>query len=420
MYQYKVKVFKFGGASVKDAKSIINVAKILKSEGYSAVFLVISAMGKMTNAFEEEVQSYLSNSKDLAEKLAYIKNYHEAIITDLFEKSHPIFDEINLMFLEISQFFIQNKNTNYDYVYDQIVCYGELFSTKIISNYLNNNGISNSWYDARQLIKTNADFRNAIIDWEETCKNIQQLNTTNNLSISQGFIGGVSKSISTTLGREGSDYSAAIFAYCLNAESLTIWKDVPGVLNADPRYFKEAQLLNQISYREILEMAFYGASVIHPKTIKPLENKNIPLYVRSFVNPKESGTIITKGIVISPSTSCYTIKNKQILLSIATKDFSFMIEHNISHIFQLFTKYKIKVNLIQNSAISFSVCIEDPYTQFKHLYKELSEHYNITFNLDVSLLSIRHFTTKDIRAIQSKHKVLLTQQTSKTVQFIVS
>lgn len=415
-----MRIFKFGGASIKDAKSIINVAKILKSEGYTDVFLVISAMGKITNAFEEVINSYHTNSDQLGVKLTYIKEYHEAILIDLFETSHPIFNEINLLFLEISQFFIQNKKPNYDYIYDQIVGYGELLSTKIISVYLNQVGIPNDWKDARKLIITNSNYRNASVDWEDTCVNIKQSLSPKKLCITQGFIAGDTNNNTTSLGREGSDYSAAIFAYCLNAESLTIWKDVQGVLNADPRHFKKTQLLHQISYREALEMAFYGASVIHPKTIKPLENKNIPLFVRSFANPKESGTIITKGVAILPQIASYTIKDKQILLSISTKDFSFMIEDNISHIFKLFTENRITVNLIQNSAISFSVCIEDSYGQFNKLHQELVQHYDLDFKTDVSLLSIRHFSQKIIQDILSKNTVLLKQQTNTTVQFIIA
>lgn len=414
-----MKVFKFGGASVKDAKSIINVAKILKSEGYQDVFLVISAMGKMTNAFENLLMSYFKKTDDLSMHLKYIRDYHEHILLELFEPSHPIFEEINTYLLEISQFFIQNRNYNYDFIYDQIVIYGELFSTKILSSYLNEIGISNLWVDARQVITTDTNYRNANVYWEKTCQKIKQKIKTRQLHISQGFIGGTTNTQSTTLGREGSDYTAAIFTYCLSAESLTIWKDVQGVLNADPKHFKETELFEQISYREALEMAFYGASVIHPKTIKPLENKNIPLYVRSFTNPKKKGTIIKKGVDLIPNISSYTIKENQILVSISTKDFSFMIEHNISHIFELFTKFKIKVNLIQNSATSFSVCIEDPYLQFPFLHEVLENHYIIKQHKAVTLISIRHFSKEDIQQITSKNNILLSQRTDKTIQFII-
>lgn len=415
-----MKVFKFGGASVKDAKSVLNVVKILKSEGYKDTFLVISAMGKMTNAFEAIVRSYINDSKNLNEKIVFVRNYHQAILEELFLPNHPIYKEIELLFLEITRFFVHNKNKNYNFVYDQIVIYGELIATKIVSNCLNNSGIHTVWLDARQLIKTDSNYRNATVDWKATCSNIQNTVDTKTLYVTQGFIGGTSNEFSTSLGREGSDYSAAIITFCLDAISLTIWKDVPGVLNADPRYFEQTKLLDQISYGEALEMAFYGASVIHPKTIKPLENKKIPLFVRSFSDSTKKGTIINNNLINTQLPACYTYKSDQILLSIATKDFSFMIEHNISHIFKLFTEYRIVVNLIQNSAISFSVCIEDPYSEFENLQKELSQHYKIKFHTNVGLLSIRHFSKKDIKKVLIEEEVLLRQQSDETVQFVIN
>lgn len=414
-----MKVFKFGGASIRDAKSICNVTKVLKSEGDTAIFLVASAMGKMTNAFEEVVHCYHTNSDELNQKLDSIKDFHTAILVELFENTHPIYREIDLLFLELSNFFIQNNKTNYDYLYDQLVVYGEILSTKTLSAYLNSVGISNKWLDARKLIKTDSNYRSANVDWEATCQNIQQKVNKDQLCITQGFIGGTSETQSTTLGREGSDFSAAIFTYCLDAKSLTIWKDVPGVLTADPRHFEKTELLHQISYREALEMAFYGASVIHPKTIKPLENKNIPLFVKSFMNPAAKGTKITKGVARMPQTSSYTLKSNQILLSISAKDFSFLNEYQISQIFRLFATYKIKVNLIQNTALNYSVCMEDPYIQFEYLREELLKQYAIDFKKDVRLLSIRHFSTKNIQEIKNNNNVLLTQQTAETAQFIL-
>ena len=414
-----VKIFKFGGASVKDAKSIINVTKILKSEGYQDLVLVISAMGKMTNAFEEIVKTYLSGDSKLETAIKFVREFHSTVIDELFDTNHKIYNEIDWFFLEMNQFFIKNKNFNYDYVYDQIVGYGELISTKILSNYLNKTGIDNIWIDVRELLITDNNYRNAKVDWDLSCQNINSTIQGNTLYITQGFIAGTAKKTSTTLGREGSDYSAAIFGYCLQADSLTIWKDVPGVYNADPRFFKQKKLLNQISYKEALEMAFYGASVIHPKTIKPLENRNIPLFVRSFAKPNNNGTIITNGVELEPKIACYTHKENQILLSISTKDFSFIIEENISHLFDLFTKHKIKVNLIQNSAISFSVCIEDTYRLFDKLFKELQLHYSTTYNKNVKLITIRHFQNDDIHTIKDLYDILLTQQTSKTIQFVV-
>jgi aspartate kinase len=299
------------------------------------------------------------------------------------------------------------------------VSYGELISTKIVSNYLSKNGNENTWLDARQLIHTDFQYRTANVDWTTTCQNINNAISKEKIYITQGFIGGATNDTYTTLGREGSDYTAAIFSYCLNAKSMTIWKDVPGVLNADPRFFKDTTLLEKISYREALEMAFYGATVIHPKTIKPLENKGISLFVRSFLHPELKGTEIAKGTRIFPESVCYTHKEDQILLSIATKDFSFMIEYNISHIFQIFTEHRIKVNLIQNSAISFSVCIEDLYNEFENLKNTLSDHYSIEYHENVKLISIRHYTSEILKDFSEKNEILLIQQSDEVAQIVI-
>ena len=413
-----MRVFKFGGASVKDANGVKNVAEIIGNEHSDDLVIIISAMGKMTNAFEALIESYKQKTDNFTTNLEFIRKYHFDIIEELFGAKHDIYIEIELLFAQISQFFIENKNPNYDYIYDQIVSYGELISTKIISTYLNTSGVSNTWLDARYLIQTDFQYRTANVDWTTTCQNIQNAVSKEKIYITQGFIGGAAKDTYTTLGREGSDYSAAIFSYCLNAESMTIWKDVSGVLNADPRYFKDTQLLEKISYREALEMAFYGATVIHPKTIKPLENKNIALNVRSFIHPEEKGTVITKGTAIYPESVCFTYKDKQILLSISTKDFSFMMEHNISHIFQIFTEHRIKVNLIQNSAISFSVCIEDLYNEFNDLKNTLSEHYNFEFFENVKLISIRHYTPEILQKFEQNNEVLLIQQNREVAQIV--
>lgn len=414
-----MKVYKFGGASIKDSTSIRNLAKILKSESSQKLVIVISAMGKMTNAFEQIVAHYQSNSDQLETAMSYVQDFHLNMIKELFPENHVVKNEIEELFLEIHQFILINKQTDYDYVYDQIVSYGELLSTKIISHFLALQGMDTTWLDARTIVITDTNYRNANIDWQQTCQNIQHSIQDDTVYITQGFIAGSKHASTTTLGREGSDYSAAIFSYCLGAESLSIWKDVPGVYNADPRYFKNPKLIKQLSYREVLEMAFYGASVIHPKTIKPLENKGIPLYVRSFAHPEDEGTTIKKGIDLIPKTACYTIKNNQILLSISARDFSFIIEKNISMIFDLFARYRIKVNLIQNSAISFSVCIEDMYNSFESLLKELQDLFYVTYNKEVQLISIRHFTRRDIEKIKKDYSILLSQQTSKTLQFIV-
>ena len=358
-----MKVYKFGGASVKDAESIKNVVRVLKHEGFKDTLIIISAMGKMTNAFEKVIHSYIHKSEDLRAQIDVVRNFHTELVEKLFEEKQPILFEIELLFGQLSGFLAKNKSTDYNFIYDQIVGYGELLSTKIISSYLNIVGISTTWIDVRDFIKTDTTYRNASVNWKQTCDNIETLDT-HNLYITQGFLGSNSKNKTTTLGREGSDYSAAIFAFCLNAESVTIWKDVDGVLNADPRYFEKTTLLEQISYSEAIEMAFFGASVIHPKTLKPLENKKIPLNVRSFYNLENKGSTVSKGQHLFPEIPCFILKSEQILVSISALDFSFMVEHNLSDIFRILHDCKLKVNLIQNSALSFSVCLEDKFNKF--------------------------------------------------------
>ncbi|MFD1293081.1 aspartate kinase [Lutibacter holmesii] len=414
-----MKVFKFGGASVKDADGVKNVVRVLKHEGYHNTLIVVSAMGKMTNAFENIVAAYCYKQHNLNSSIEFVRDFHLTIINALFsDKNNPIFLELEITLGQLSGFFISNKKKDYNFIYDQVVGFGELLSTKIISAYLKEQQIENNWIDVRDFIKTTAHFRDAQVNWEVTCANISQLNTAN-LYITQGFLGATNTGETTTLGREGSDFSAAIFAYCLQANSLTIWKDVDGVLNADPRFFESTTLLNQISYHEAIEMAFYGASVIHPKTLKPLENKNIPLYVRSFYNLDLKGTTVSKGYDLVPETPCFIVKKDQILVSIAAVDFSFMVEHNLSHIFKILHDFKLKVNLIQNSALSFSVCIEDKFGNFQDFLEELTKKYKVSYFKAVNLYTIRHATKKSIATIEQKGKVLLKQVTKGTVQVIM-
>ncbi len=414
-----MKIYKFGGASVKDAEGIKNVVRVLRNEGFKNTLIVISAMGKMTNAFEKIINSYHHKSDDLLQHIEFVKDYHLTIMNALFDnKSNPVFAEVDNLFEELNKFLATNTSSDYNFIYDQIVGYGELLSTKIVSAYLNEIGIENQWIDVRKYIKTDDSYRDAYVNWELTSKNISALNP-NKLYITQGFLGEDAQGNTTTLGREGSDYTAAIFAHCLNAKSLTIWKDVDGVLNADPRYFENAQLLHQISYSEAIEMAFYGASVIHPKTLKPLENKNIPLFVRSFYNLNSSGTTVGKGIDLIPETPCFILKENQILVSISALDFSFMVESNLSDIFKILHDNKLKVNLIQNSAISFSVCIEDKYNNFQQFITELMLKYKVSVMENVLLYTIRHATEKAIDEIEQKGEVLLKQETRGTVQLVI-
>ena len=414
-----MKVYKFGGASIKDAESIKNVAHILQQEGTENCLLVISAMGKMTNAFENIVNAYCNDKEKLTQSIEFVTDFHTNITTDLFPENHEIHQEVIVLIGQMVRFLAQNNSKDYDYLYDQIVCFGELLSTTIVSSYFIKVGIQNSWKDVRKLIKTDSTFRDSTVHWEETQQIINKEIDSSKLSIVQGFLGGDSKGNTTTLGREGSDYTAGIFAYCLGAKNVTIWKDVQGVLNADPRVFKETQLLEQISYEETIEMAFYGASVIHPKTIQPLQSKEIILFVRSFKDVNLQGTKVSRGVAIQPLVPCYIVKKNQVLISISTIDFSFMVEDNISHIFNLLHQYQLKVNLIQNSAISFSVCVDNKFNHFDDFYDTLKSSFKVSFVKDVDLYTVRHFTNDSLQKIHNKGESLLTQINKETAQVVV-
>ena len=415
-----MKIFKFGGASIKDALGVKNVANILQQEGASNCLLVISAMGKMTNAFENIVNSYVNNDQEkLTESIDFTINYHTKIISDLFQDEHEIHQNITILFGEMIHFLAKNIAKEYDYLYDQIVCYGELLSTTIVSEYLTDIGVTNTWKDVRKLVITDAVYRDATLNWLETEQLIKTQIDSSKLTIVQGFIGGHSNGNTTTLGREGSDYTAGIFAYCLDAKNVTIWKDVLGVLNADPREFKETQLLNHISYEETIEMAFYGASVIHPKTIKPIQNKQIPLYVRSFNDLNSPGTKVSSGITIEPIVPCFIVKKNQVLVSISTRDFSFMVEDNISDIFKLLHTYQLRVNLIQNSAISFSVCVDNHFNHFDQFYDEIKLVFKASFIKGVDLYTVRHFTNNSLNKIHNLGRSILSQINKNTAQIII-
>ena len=415
-----MKVFKFGGASIKSANAIKNVAKILNSQDLSNCLLVISAMGKMTNAFEKITDAYFNNDQEkLTESIDFTSNFHFKIINNLFAENHVIHQKTTVLFEQLTGFLTQNKSRNYDYLYDQIVSYGELLSTTIVSDYLNEIKIYNNWVDVREIIITDAVFRDATVNWQETEKRIKTNIDFSKLTIVQGFIGGDLNGNTTTLGREGSDFTAGIFAYCLDAESLTIWKDVLGVLNADPREFKEVQLLEHISYEETIEMAFYGASVIHPKTIKPIQNKKIPLFVRSFKNLNSPGTKVSEGVTLEPTIPCFIVKKNQVLVSISSLDFSFIVEENISDIFKLFHKYQLKVNLIQNSAISFSVCVDNNLNHFDLFYNEIKNMYKVSFIKNVDLFTVRHFTENSLEGIYKLGTSLVSQINKNTAQIII-
>ncbi|WP_055443907.1 aspartate kinase [Lacinutrix himadriensis] len=414
-----MRVFKFGGASIKDADGVKKLVETLQTVGFDNTLIVVSAMGKITNALEKVIDKYYNEKAALQSAIQEVRKFHNEILLDLFpNENHVVFTKVSTLLDTLDSFFKSNKSPDYNYVYDQTICYGELVSTTIISEYFNEVGLKNSWLDVREYIKTDNYYRRANVNWEVTQEQITANFNTNTLNITQGFIGSDANNFTTTLGREGSDYTAAIFAYCLNAESVTIWKDVPGVLNADPRYFENAQLLRKISYREAIELAFYGASVIHPKTLQPLQKKEIPLYVKSFLNPEADGTKVSKGVDLDPEIPCFIVKKNQVLISLSSLDFSYIVEENISEIFNLLHLYKMKVDVIQNSAISFSVCIENNYNNLDKLLQHLKAKFRVIYNENVSLYTIRHSNDQVVKEIEKGKTVLLKQLTQVTTQLV--
>ena len=416
-----MKVFKFGGASVKDAAGVQNLVLVLEKVGFKETLIFVSAMGKTTNALEAIIETYFKNKKQTPKGILSLNQFHLDVVKDLFrEESGEIETAIHQLFEELIAFFNTNKSPDYSFVYDQVVSYGELLSTTIIHHFIQNKKMDSFWLDARNCIKTDDYYRSANLNWELTQNEINQQVGKHSLIITQGFIGSNSNNFTTTLGREGSDYTAAIFAYALNAKSVTIWKDVPGVLNGDPRVFQKTQLLNQISYREAIELAFYGASVIHPKTLQPLQRKEIPLYVKSFENPTEQGTAVSRGKTLEPHIPCYIVKKDQVLLRLSSIDFSFIVEENISYIFGLLHEYQMPVELIQNSAISFSVCINNKYQRLEELVLVLRSKFNVVVTPSVDLYTIRHFDLKASQFIKQIGKpILLEQRTQETAQFVL-
>ena len=415
-----MRIFKFGGASVKDAEGIHNMYRVLEQTGHAQTLIVVSAMGKTTNAFEKLIEAYFDDAKQLESQLNEIIDYHLGIMNEIFDHpKHDVFDQVKQRFDRLRTFLKNNKSPHYSFVYDQVVSTGELVSTTIITHFLNEKGIAANWLDARECIQTDTSYRDANVDWARTEKAIREKVNPGQFYITQGFIGSDDNNFTTTLGREGSDYTAAIFAYCLNGNSVTIWKDVPGVLNADPRHFESTQLLHHISYQEAIELAFYGASVIHPKTLQPLQRKEIPLHVKSFINPKDEGTKVSKGVAIDPHIPCYIVKNNLALIKLSSLDFSFIIEKNISDIFAMLHKYKMKVDLIQNSAISFSVCVFDKFGKIEELLHELRGRFQVDHKPNISLYTIRHFQPESAAFLLRKHELLLEQRTQETMQLVM-
>ena len=412
-----MKIFKFGGASVKDADSVKNVLRVLSIQGFERCLIVVSAMGKTTNALERVVEFYF-NKSDYQQEIAKIKEEHIQIAKGLFDENHHVFSEIKLFFDDIESFLRRNKSPNYNFVYDQVVTCGEMISSKILSVYLSDNEMGNQWLDARDFIKTDTNYREGVVNWEDTEKNISQLDKAKTY-VTQGFIGSDENNFTVSLGREGSDYSAAIFAYCLDAKDMTIWKDVPGVMTGDPRKFENVELLSNISYEEAIEMAYYGASVIHPKTLQPLKQKSIPFFVKSFINPEKAGTKI--GISTENQLlESYILKENQVLMRISTRDFSFIAEDHISFIFRELAKRNIKVSLMQNSAISLALCLEDKFNNVDELEAELEQDFNTEIVENVSLFTIRNARLENLDKLYEGKNVLLEQITKTTVQMIIN
>ena len=412
------RVFKFGGASIKDASSITNVSKILKSYIDDDLVIVFSAIGKVTNMLEKIVDAYFYNEDDPFALLDDTKQFHLNIVDTLFNEKHSIHSDINNLFLEI-EWVIEDKevNADYSYIYDQIVSLGEFISTKILSTYLNECGLENNLIDARDLIRTDNTYRNAKVDWQKTT-NLINSNIKSKWCITQGFIGCTSENFTTTLGREGSDFTAAILAYALQSKNVVIWKDVPGMMNADPNFFNDSQLVDELSFDEAIELAYYGAKVIHPKTIQPLKKKNIPLYIKSFLNPNGRGTLISNNAPIS-KLPFYINKRNQILISISDTSLSFIIEKHISKIFKILTKYSTRVNMMQNSAISFSICVDNDKHTITNLIKDLQSSFKIYYNKGVSLYTIRNYDKSSIENIIQNKILLLEQRSRNTIQFVL-
>jgi aspartate kinase len=421
----EVYVEKFGGASVNSAASIRNVISILQLDEKVRV-VVVSAMGKTTNSLEKIIDLWHRYTKFNESEYDFIKQYHTKIVTELFENmpSQSIaLVMVEEVFAELKQNLLSLNPKDYDFLYDSIVSYGERISTAIISLYMTSLDINHRLIPAQEVIKTDNSYRGAQVDWKKTQQAVKDKFKTlfleTDLVLTQGFIGSTREGYTTTLGREGSDYSAAILAYCLNAKSLTIWKDVEGLMSADPKRMPNAKKLEQVPYREAIELSYYGASIIHPKTIKPLENKSIPLYVKSFVNPEKEGSVINHTEEVKPLVPNYIFKDKQTLLSVSAKDFSFIVEENLANIFSELSSFGVKVNLIQNSALTFSVCFDQNDYILPRLIESLQQNYNVKYNNDLQLITIRHYTQETIENLNKTGRILIEQKNRVTLQCLI-
>ena len=417
-----LKVFKFGGASLKDADRIRNVAEILKTFSQDEILIVVSAMGKVTDSMEKVVAAHAEQNGAAAELLEAVKQQHYQLCNELLGPEPEVYDLINDTFVEVEWVLDEEPHDNYDYMYDQIVSVGELVSSRIVHAFLNSIGLPTQWLDARDVIQTDNIFREGWVQWDATQERADRIAKPMleepGFIITQGFIGSTSENFTTTLGREGSDYTAAIFSFCLDAESMTIWKDVPGVLTADPRVFENVTKLDRLSYKEAIEMTYYGAKVIHPKTIKPIQNKNIPLYVKSFLDPAGEGTYISDEVE-DTYPPMVAIEQDQALLQISTRDFSFVAEHHISHIFNLVAEFRLQVNMMQNTAISFVLCMNDIDDKVDRFAEKLQDQFKILIDRDLELITVRHYQKPILDRLREGKMVLLEERIRKTVQMVV-
>lgn len=419
-----MKVFKFGGASVNSVERIKNVGDILRQYPGEKLLIVISAMGKTTNALEKVVRAFYEGKREEALGLfEQVKQQHLTTAKYLLVTHYLACEEQLRDFFTEAEWLLHDKPVrDYDYYYDQVVCVGELLSTAIVSHYLNEAGIRTRWMDVRDIIRTDDNFRDAIIDWDFTLSKVRDTVVPcfddTDIILTQGFIGATDENESTTLGREGSDYTAAVFANMLDAESQTIWKDVESVMNADPKQFPNAQPIHELNYNEVIEMAYYGAQVIHPKTIKPLQNKGIPLHVKCFLNPTLQGTVIHNQ-TIKNLPPIIVLKESQVMLEMSSKDFSFVGEHHVGHLYHLFEKLKVKPNLTQNGAISFVCVLDDRAEKIEKLALEASSLFDVKVIRGLSLLTIRHYNGDVLRDMIKETSILLRQQTPETIQVLM-
>jgi len=418
----KLNIFKFGGASIKDADAIRNVGEILRNYQSHPLLVVVSAMGKTTNALEKVVQSHNRQDGQSAAFLDEVKKNHLTIMAELFEEGEEVYAEVNDAFVEIEWMLEDDPHESYDYMYDQIVSVGELLSSRIVSAFLNKQSLPCQWLDARDVIRTDNQYREAWIDWETTQAQanemVKPLIGKEQFVLTQGFIGNTSENFTTTLGREGSDYTAAIFSFCLDAEGMTIWKDVEGVLTADPRLFNNVSKIERLSYREAIEMTYYGAKVIHPKTIKPLQNKNIPMYVKSFLDPSGSGTYIS-DVVDDHYPPMITVEKNQVLLQISTRDFSFVAEHHLSALFSRMASHRLQVNMMQNTAISFVVCMSEIDDRVSKFTASIQEEFKVTAERNLELVNVRHFQEEMLGELLKGKIKLVEGRTPNTIQMVL-